>query len=164
MQSDRYGVTAKPSDAWRIAADMASASGMVPPVARICGQAGSAAGTATARGPIAFSRPSTSRSSGGVSVRQRYMSGVAEPRGGGQPIDHQVPPVGLAQMRDPAARQPDHDGFDHRQGEQRRDGGLHGIAAGQQHFGPRGGGQRMVGCDDAARPAGRLLFAQHFLE
>ena len=67
--------------------------------------------------------------------------------------------IGQPDMGDAAAEHADHHRLDHGQGEQRGDGGVDRIAAGQQHLRAGRRGQRMVGHHHAARAGGGLLLA-----
>ena len=80
-------------------------------------------------------------------------------RGHALVVDHDMVAAGEADMRHAAAQHASHHRLDDGQGEERGDRGIDGVAAGGDHFGSGGRGERVVGDDHASAPRGGLLFA-----
>ena len=80
-------------------------------------------------------------------------------RHGALAIDETVAAVGKPDMRHAAADDADHHRLDHGQREQGGDRGIDGVAAGGEHFGARGRGQRMIADHHAAAARCRLFLA-----
>ena len=78
-------------------------------------------------------------------------------RAGGVVVDGDDRSVGEADVRDAAAANPHHHGLDDAEAEQRRDGGVDGIAPDRHHLDAGGGGDGVVGADHTLGTDGRDL-------
>ena len=93
-------------------------------------------------------------------ARLRAVSvGPDRQRHGALAVDETVAAVTEPDMRHAAADDADHHRLDHGQREQGSDGGIDGVAAGGEHLGARGRGQRVIADHHAAAARGRLLLA-----
>ena len=152
-------MTVNPSAARRMAGRRTACSGRVPYCVEHVRPARERSGHRDGRRADRIAPISgVARGRGPVAHRLIHV-GARGLRRGAEIVDDDVAAVRQPDVRDAAAENADHHRLDHRQREQRRDGGIDRVAAAQQNLGRRGGRERMVGDDHAARADRRPLLA-----